>query len=478
MEDNVRVRFAPSPTGRLHVGNARTAILNWLCARHFGGTFVLRIEDTDVQRATRDSEAGIIEQLNWLGIEEDEGPVKGGSYGPYRQSERLEYYNDYVEKLVEYGQAYHCFCSKEELDSQRKRALAEKLPLGYNGKCRNITEAEKSRLRDNKINPVVRFRVPEDSITVHDLVQGDITFSPETISDFVIQREEGTSPYNFAVVVDDVLMKITHVIRGNDHVPNTPKQIMIYNALGIDLPQFAHIPMITGMDGVRLSKRHGHTSVEEFKNDGYLPHALINFLSLLSWSSETGDEILSIDRLIGEFSFERISRSPASFDQVKLDWLNGVYIRSLTPEQRLVLATSYLEQAQMIENCNERRSKIIESVKNNVETLKDFPLYASIFFTKEFSIDGEKELEIIRKESSRHVLQQLLKNFSELHSLTVENFQEIMKSIQKESGIKGSDLWMPVRVALTGKVHGPELAKVLEILGLEQSIRLLSSVIK
>jgi nondiscriminating glutamyl-tRNA synthetase len=478
MTENVRVRFAPSPTGRLHVGNARTAILNWLCARHFGGTFILRIEDTDVQRSTQDSEAGIIEQLNWLGIEEDEGPVKGGSFGPYRQSERLQYYNDYVEKLVENGQAYHCFCSKEELETERKQAIAEKRPPGYKGKCRNISDTDKCRFLDENINPVVRFRVPENSITVHDLVQGDITFAPETISDFVIQREEGTSPYNFAVVVDDVLMKITHVIRGNDHVSNTPKQIMIYNALGIDLPQFAHIPMITGMDGVRLSKRHGHTSVEEFKNDGYLPHALINFLSLLSWSSETGDEILSIERLISEFSFQRISRSPASFDQVKLNWLNGVYIRSLNPEQRLALATPYLEQEQMVESSDERRSKIIESVKDNVETLKDFPLYASIFFNKDTNIEGEKELEIIRKKSSQHVLEQLLKSLSELGDLTVENFQEIMKSIQKESGIKGKDLWMPVRVALTGKVHGPELAKVLEILGLEHSIRMLSSVTK
>ena len=478
MSDTVRVRFAPSPTGRLHVGNARTAILNWLCARHFDGTFVVRIEDTDVERSNQDSELGINEQLKWLGLVEDEGTVKGGDYGPYRQSERLTLYANHVKILLEQGSAYHCYCSKEELETQRQQALAEKRPSGYSGTCRNLTDSEKSRLQDEGRRCVVRFRVPEGSIVLNDLVQGDITFDTATITDFVIQRDDGTSPYNFAAVVDDHAMKMTHIIRGNDHVPNTPKQIMLYNAFGNELPKFAHIPMITGMDGVRLSKRHGHTSVEEFKREGYLPQALINFLSLLSWSSETGDEILSRDRLVSEFSFERMLRSPASFDQVKLNWLNGMYIRSLTPEERLRQATPYLEEAGMVEPDEEKRSKIIESVKDKVETLREFPAHASLFFKKEITIDGDEELEIIQKESSQQVFSELLKSLQKLDELTVDSFQSVMKSIQQETGIKGKDLWMPVRIALTGKVRGPELPTVLEILGLEQCTQLISAVVQ
>ncbi len=481
MSDTVRVRFAPSPTGRLHVGNARTAILNWLCARHFGGTYVVRIEDTDVERSIHDSEIGIHEQLKWLGLEEDEGTVKGGDYGPYRQSERLALYTNHVNILLEQGNAYHCYCSMEELETQRRQALADKRPpgyTGYSGTCRNLTDSEKNRLRDEGRRPVVRFRVPEGSLVLNDLVQGDITFDMATITDFVIQRDDGTSPYNFAAVVDDHAMKMTHIIRGNDHVSNTPKQIMLYNAFGYELPKFAHIPMITGMDGVRLSKRHGHTSVEEFKSEGYLPQTLINFLSLLSWSSETGDEILSLDRLVSEFSFERMSRSPASFDQVKLNWLNGMYIRSLTPEERLEQATPYLEEAGMVESDAKRRSKIIEAVKDNVETLKEYPSYASLFFKDDITINGEEEIELIQRESSQQVYAELLESLQKLEELTVDSFQSVMKSIQQETGIKGKDLWMPVRIALTGKVHGPELLKVLEILGLEQCTRLISAVVQ
>ncbi len=478
MSDTVRVRFAPSPTGRLHVGNARTAILNWLCARHFGGTFVVRIEDTDVERSTQDSELEIHEQLKWLGLEEDEGTVKGGDYGPYRQSERLALYTSHVNILLEQESAYHCYCSKEELAIQRQQDLAEKRPPGYSGACRNLTDSEKSRLQDDGRYPVIRFRVPEGSLVLNDLVQGDITFNMATLTDFVIQRDDGTSPYNFAAVVDDHVMKMTHIIRGNDHVPNTPKQIMLYNAFGYELPKFAHIPMITGMDGVRLSKRHGHTSVEEFKSEGYLPQTLINFLSLLSWSSETGDEILSLDRLVSEFSFERMSRSPASFDQVKLNWLNGMYIRSLTPEERLEKATPYLEEAGMVEPDVKRRSRIIEAVKDNVETLKEFPSYASLFFKDDITINEDEGIELIQRESSQQVYTELLKSLQELEELTVDSFQSVMKSIQQETGIKGKDLWMPVRIALTGKIHGPELPKVLEIFGLEQCKRLLSAVVQ
>ena len=478
MSTKVRVRFAPSPTGRLHVGNARTAILNWLCARHYGGVNILRIEDTDIKRSRLKSEQGIIEQLTWLGLEWDEGPEKGGEYGPYRQSDRKPIYHEDAAALLARGAAYYCYCTKEELESERQRAIQEKRPPGYSGKCRDLTGKQHKRLRSLGGKPVVRFRVPEKDVVINDLVQGRITFNRGTITDFVIQREDGSSPYNFAVVVDDAHMHITHVIRGNDHVSNTPKQVLLYDALGYDMPQFAHIPMITGLDGIRLSKRHGHTSVEEFKDAGYLPEALINYLSLLSWSSETGDEVLSIARLIDEFDFGRISRSPAAFDPVKLNWLNGLYIRSMSPEDRVKQAAPFLEKAEMMEDDVVRRTKIVEAVKDNVETLSDFPKYAAIFFKDDVAITGDEEKELVGRETSQKVFRHVSGYLSGLEELTVEGFQNVMRLTQQETGISGKELWMPVRVALTGQMHGPELPKVLEILGTKRCIKLLQAALE
>lgn len=483
MADKVRVRFAPSPTGKLHVGNARTAIMNWLCAKHYGGEFILRIEDTDDARSTAESEKTIIDQLRWLGLDWDEGPVKGGDYGPYRQSERKMIYLEKVAQLMSAGSVYLCFCSKDELVAEREKATKEKRPPGYSGKCRDLTETAQNELREQGRKPVVRFRVLDGKITINDLVQGEITFEGSNFTDFVIQRDDGSCPYNFAAVVDDAGMKITHVIRGNDHVPNTPKQVMIYKALGCDIPEFAHIPMITGKDGARLSKRHGHTSIEEFMNEGYLPEALMNYLSLLSWSSKTGDEILSRDRLVEEFDFNRILRSPASFDKKKLNWLNGKYIRSLTAEQRAHDARPFFEKEDMIENNDDRFSNIIEAVKDNAETFSEFPECAEIFFKESISISGNDELELIESQVSQKVFKEVLDRLIELSEnmeskLTVATFQEIMKSIQNETGIKGKDLWMPVRVALTGQMHGPELPKVIEIFGLDKCIRLIRAATK
>ena len=476
MNSKIRVRFAPSPTGYLHVGNARTAILNWLCARHFGGAFILRIEDTDVERSALESEQSIVNILKWLGLDWDEGPEIGGDYGPYRQSERKSTYMEEIAKLLASGAAYYCFCTKEELEKERQRAIEEKRMPGCSSMCRNMTTQEQERLRRLGIKPAVRFRMPDEKIVLRDLVQGEIIFDSVNITDFVIQREDGSCTYNFAVVIDDAHMKITHVIRGNDHVSNTPKQMMLYKALGYDMPEFAHIPMITGLDGVRLSKRHGHSSVEELRESGYLPQAVVNYLSLLSWSSETGDEILPVERLIKEFDFKRILRSPAAFDPVKLNWLNGVYIRALSEEEREKQAVPYLERAGMIENNPERRAKIIEAVKDRVETLSEFPKYAAIFFKNSVTITGDEEKELIQRKSSQAVFQCLLQYLSGLKELTVESFQTVMKSVQEDTGIKGKDLWMPVRIALTGRMHGPELPKVLEIIGLEKCLTLLQAV--
>jgi len=472
----VRVRFAPSPTGRLHIGNVRTALLNWLCARHFNGKFILRIEDTDAERSTEESERGIIDQLQWLGIDWDEGPQKGGQYAPYRQSERRFFYAAFISRLIAEEKAYYCFCSREELAAARERALAEKREVVYSGKCRNLTAEQAEAYRKEGRRPVVRFRVPGGKVTLRDIVQGDIIFDAATISDFVIQRENGSSPYNFAAVVDDAAMEITHVIRGNDHVSNTPKQIMLYEALGFPLPAFAHIPMITGRDGVRLSKRHGHTSVEEFRAAGYLPAALINYLSLLSWSSESGDEILSVERLIREFDLSRVSKSPAQFDLVKLNWLNGHYLRALSPEERVRHAQPFLERAGMSESDPARLTKIVEAVKDRVETLSEFPRYAELFFNDTVVIDGGEELEIIRREDSQKIFTLLRRYLAELEELTIPDFQAVMKRIQQETGVRGKNLWLPVRTALTGQMHGPELPVVLEIFGRDRCLRQLEAV--
>ncbi|MFC1734348.1 glutamate--tRNA ligase, partial [candidate division KSB1 bacterium] len=345
--------------------------------------------------------------------------------------------------------------------------------VGYSGRCRDLTQEQKSRYEREGRKPVIRLHVPDQTVVFHDLVQGELSVESSQIADFVIQREDGTSPYNLAVVVDDSLMKISHVIRGNDHVPNTPKQVLLNNAFGYDIPAFAHTPMIAGQDGARLSKRHGHTSVEEFRQEGYLPECLINFLSLLSWSSETGDEILSGTRLIEEFSFDRISRSPARFDRVKLNWMNGVYIRNLTAEERLTNAKPFLERAGMIEKERARLSKIVESVKDKVETFAEYPKYVELFFTEMVSITGENEIEIVQDEDSRKIFRLLIDELKKIEQLTVENFSNAMKNIQIQTGLKGKKLWMPVRIALTGQVHGPELPVVLEIYGRDKCITLL-----
>ncbi len=477
MDKKVRVRFAPSPTGNIHIGNVRTAVLNWLCARHFGGDFILRIEDTDAERSTADSEQGILDQLTWLGLDWDEGPLKGGKYGPYRQSERTQTYSEHVDKLIAEGKAYRCFCSVEEIESEKSAALDNKENWKYSRKCMTLSDDEKDKFRSDGRGAVVRFKVPEETILLKDLVQGNITFEASTFSDFIIQREDGTSPYNFACVLDDALMCISHVIRGNDHVSNTPKQIMIYRALGYNVPEFAHIPMITGQDGVRLSKRHGHSSVSEFRSEGYLPQALINYLSLLSWSSKTGDEVLTKDRLIGEFDLSRVNKSPAAFDIVKLGWLNGVHYREMDLAEREKISKPYLENAGYDISDENRFSKIIEAAKNNVEKLTDLSEHAAIFFKDELLIEGKEEKELLGRETSQKVFNVVAEKLENIDELTVNVFQSVMKEVQKETGVKGKDLWMPVRVALTGQMHGPELPVVLEIFGKEKCLKLFMNVI-
>jgi len=467
MDTTVRVRFAPSPTGHLHIGNARTAILNWVFARHAGGKFILRIEDTDVQRSTRESEASILADLRWLQLDWDEGPEVGGDYGPYRQSERLEIYRKYAEQLLRTERAYYCTYTAEELEAERAAAQKQGRPPRYRQERLSLAAAQQ-KARAKRTEPSLRFQVPDRAVRFRDLVKGELSFPADTFGDFVILRSDGTPTYNFAVVVDDHLMRITHVIRGDDHVSNSPRQIMLYEALGWPMPQFAHIPMILGEDRSRLSKRHGATAVDQFANQGYLPEALINFLSLLSWSSESGEEILSIDRLVREFSFSRINHSPAVFDLTKLNWMNGVYIRNLSVEQLLERCLPFLRRAGYPLPDEGTLKKMVALVQDKLERLEEVVEELALFFVDRVHITDGVAIATSQTESAEKVYWSFLRQLDEYEVLTAEVFRRIMKTVNRETGVMGKDLWMPIRIALTGAMHGPELPAIAEILGKEK----------
>ncbi|MFQ5628237.1 MAG: glutamate--tRNA ligase [bacterium] len=471
MSKLVRVRFAPSPTGHLHIGNARAAILNWIFSRHAGGRYILRVEDTDIERSSAESEQSIQQDLRWLGLEWDEGPEVGGDYGPYRQSERLSLYNKYAQKLLDKGLAFHCFCTQDELESERRKAIAEKRQPVYSGRCRKLSKHEREAFERQGRKPVLRLLFPNHAFTFRDLVKGEVTFPAGDLGDFVIARADGVPTYNFAVVIDDALMQISHVIRGDDHVANTPKQLAVYEALKWPPPQFAHIPMILGEDRTRLSKRHGATSVDQYAQKGFLPHALVNYLSLLSWSSESGDDILSLDRLISEFDFNRVSRSPAVFDPVKLTWMNGIYIRQTEVARLTDLSVPYLQKAGFNLPANrELLEKIIASVQDMLELLEDVVEKARMFFVDSLEPESEEAAALLSRESTQKVFWSFVRQSELYDSMTSDNFRKMMKVVGKETGVMGKDLWMPIRVALTGQLHGPELPKVAENFGKEKCV--------
>lgn len=473
-----RVRFAPSPTGHLHIGNARTAILNWLFARHTGGKFILRIEDTDPERSLESYIDQIVEDLRWLGLHWDEGPVVGGDFGPYRQSQRLEIYQQYVKKLLDEGKAYYCYCTPEELERMKKESHSRGEAGFYNRRCLHLTEEEREKFISEGRKPAVRYKVPDnEEVIFNDIVKGELRFETENISDFVIVRSEGIPTYNFAAVVDDGLMKISHVIRGDDHVSNTPRQILLYQALGFELPQFAHIPMILGQDRTRLSKRHGATSLDQYRLKGYLPEALINYLSLLSWSSSTGDEILSIQRLIDEFDFSRMSKSAAMFDFEKLNWINGQYIRAAELDRIVQLAKPYFELAGFPVDDEKKIRKIVAAVREKIETLDQIIDHVTIFFQEKVVIEDSDAKEMIRLDSSQKVFWSFLRTLRTIAELDRENFKDIMKIVQKETGVMGKNLWMPLRIALTGQMHGPDLPVTAEIFGKEKCEKLVERAI-
>lgn len=475
--DEIRVRFAPSPTGELHIGNVRTAILNWIFAKKHGGKLILRIEDTDLERSTKESETSIFDNLRWLGLDWDEGPDRPGEYGPYRQSERLDVYKKYLELLEKTGKIYPCYKSGEELDAIKKASIERGDSAPFRRKELEATEAEIEQHVANGEEPAWMFEVGKGEIKWLDLLKDEIIFQGENVGDFVIFRSNGSPTYNFVTALDDALMKISHVIRGDDHVSNTPKQILIYQALNFPIPKFCHIPMILGTDRTRLSKRHGATSIQEFRKKGYCPAAMINFLSLLSWSSESGDEILSIERLVEEFDFGRMSKSAAIFDVVKFNWMNGLYFREMPPAVFVDKAMPFLESIQVDAADSLKITEALTLIQNHVEYLAQIPELVEPLFQDVMQPRDGEAINVSSKDSSQKIYWAFLRCLNKNRKLDADVFRNIMKEVQGETGIMGKDLWMPVRVALSGKTHGPDLGKVAEILGKDKVIRFVKDLI-
>ncbi len=472
MENPVRVRFAPSPTGLLHVGNARTALFNFLFARQMEGIFILRLEDTDRERSTKEFERAILEDLRWLGLEWDEGPQRPGSFGPYLQSERLDLYRKYARDLIEKGYAYRCYCTEVELEEKRKRFLARGIPPQYDGHCRNLKPEEERSLIESGRSPSLRFRVDARIVEFEDRVKGQMSFDGRKIGDFVILRSEGVAAYNFAVVIDDHLMGVTHVIRGEDHLANTARQLLLYQTLGFTPPQFAHLSMILGPDRAPLSKRHGVTAVSFFREEGYLPEGLNNYLALLGWSSEKRQEIFSRGELIKNFSMNRLSRSPAVFDREKLNWVNRAHLKGIHGEKALELARPFLQKSGMkLEGISPSRlTAALEAIWSEVDTLSQLGDRLKFLLDEGWGMEPEAERLLAREETRKLVLG-LKEELNSVEEINLENYRGILSNLAKRAGVSGRGLFMPLRAVLTGRIHGPELEKVFILLGKEKVLK-------
>ena len=469
---SVRVRFAPSPTGHLHVGNVRTALFNWLFARQQSGVFILRVEDTDRERSRPEYETQLMEDLRWLGLDWDEGLARGGDYGPYRQSDRLQIYNQYAQKLIESGNAYYCFCTEEELQAERERmAAASAVAYVYSGKCRSIA-LEEARCRFDAGEPVcLRLKTRQGSVVFDDLVFGRNEKSTDRIGDFVLVRKDGMPLYNFAVVVDDITMKITHVIRGDGHLPNTPKQILIYEALGQERPRFAHLSTVLGEDGEKLSKRHGAVSIAEFRQMGYLPEALINHLALLGWAPSDGTtEVFSVAELIKNFELHRVSKSPAIFDRAKLNYFNRTYLKA-APASRLVelsiphlVASGYLASEEVSEEVHDWLKLVVDALLGYLDYLSQIGQAAGVIF--EYTVEqARSSFAAETAASGGAALEVISALYNELPEgeITLEQYKQAIGRVKELTKQKGKALFHPIRVALTGRESGPELDKLVPI---------------
>ncbi|MGN8771628.1 glutamate--tRNA ligase [Paenibacillus barengoltzii] len=478
----VRVRYAPSPTGHLHIGNARTALFNYLFARHHGGKFIIRIEDTDVKRNVAGGEENQLTYLKWLGMDWDESVDVGGNYGPYRQTERLDLYRPLVQDLLDRGLAYRCYCTEEELEKEREEQMARGETPRYSGKCRHLTPEQLAAYDAEGRQYSIRFRVPEGrTFTFDDLVKGPISFESDVSGDFVIVKKDGIPTYNFAVVLDDHLMNITHVLRGEDHVSNTPRQLMIYDAFGWEPPVFGHMTLIVGENHKKLSKRDESVIqfIEQYDQLGYLPEAIFNFIALLGWSPEGEEEIFSKDELISIFDANRLSRSPAVFDTNKLAHLNNHYIKNADPKRIASLAIPHLQRAGRLpaELSPEQQAwaeALVALYQEQMTAASDIVELSELFFRSELSVDDEAAA-VLAEPQVPNVLSTFLAKVEGLADFSVENIGAAIKEVQKETGSKGKGLFMPIRVALTGQMHGRDLNQTIFLLGRDKVIERLKA---
>ncbi|MDD4769615.1 MAG: glutamate--tRNA ligase [Eubacteriales bacterium] len=481
----VKVRFAPSPTGPLHIGGARTVLFNWLFARRNKGIFVLRSEDTDLERSSEKWERDIAASLHWLGLDWDEGLEVGGPNGPYRQTQRLEIYKEYLSRLWLGEHVYYCFCTPEELARDREEAMARGDNPVYSGRCRRLTPAQIEEKLQAGLKPTIRFKVPEDTeILIDDLIRGQVSFQSCDVGDFIIFKSDGIPTYNYAVVIDDITMGITHIIRANEHLVNTPRQVLIYQALGEKMPEFGHVSVVLDTSGRKMSKRMGDMSVGKYARQGYLPEAVVNFMALLGWSPEDSTEIMTIEELVEAFDLSRISKSPGIFDAQKLDWMNNQYIRASNLDRLADLAMPFLEAEGLTQGISREWLKyVIAVVRDELQYLAQLPNFVKEFFAGTVQVQPEA-LPPLQLETTGMVLDEFLARLGALPQtedlpLQQQQVQAMLKQLNKDlkttAGVSGKAVYMPIRAALTGAVSGQELYYLVPILGKERAVARIKS---
>lgn len=477
MENKIRVRIAPSPSGNLHIGTARTALFNFLYAKKTGGEFVLRIEDTDLDRSSQAYTQNIFDSLKALGLNWDEGPDVGGPYGPYYQSQRFDIYPKYAKMLMDKGYAYECFCTNEELEAEKEEAIKNHSAYVYSRKCLNLTEEEKNELRAKGIKPSIRFRVEHKELMFNDLVKGELKFDTSLIGDFVIMKSNGTPTYNFAVVIDDMLMKITDVIRGEDHISNTPKQILIYEALGAKVPNFGHLGMILAPDRTKLSKRHGATAVSDFVKQGYLTDALINFVALLGWAPSDGVEIKSVDEIAKDFRIHEVSSSNSVFEYDKLNWMNGQYIKKMEIPKLTDMIIPFLSKYDITKYSREKLEKIVQITREPLTVLSEIEHDASYFFEDNLSYDEVRE--VLDKDLSKEVIRYVIDNADSWNFDDEEDIHNKLADLRtyfkENKGYKPKETMWAVRAAITGRTRGADMAETIWILGKDKVVQRLKN---
>ncbi len=471
MKSSVRVRFAPSPTGSLHVGSIRSALFAWLFARHEGGTFIVRIEDTDRARMVEGAVAGILDGLRWIGLDWDEGPEVGGDYGPYIQSERLELYQAAAERLVAQGDAYYCYCSSERLDQMRADQAKRKQAPGYDRTCRDLSPEEAAKRRQEGANPVVRLKMPLSGRTgFHDLVWGDVVFENSTLDDLVILKSDGYPTYHLANIVDDHAMEISHVIRGEEWISSTPRHVVLYDRMGYVPPKFAHLPMILGPDRAKLGKRHGAVAITEFRDEGYLAETMVNFLALLGWSLDDKTELMTRGELIESFSLDRVSKTGAIFNREKLSWMNGVYLRGLGPDDFRERALPFLKDAlpSNVPLPADRVARVMPLVQERVKLLSEVPAMTRFFFVEDIDYETEgligKGMDV---PMTRRALTEARRHLAEIRDFDVLPLEEMLRPLAAELEMKAGQLFSPLRQAVTGEKATPPLFDTMAILGRE-----------